>query len=295
MSSWESENRLNRHITLSHGRRLGFAEYGDPSGRPVLFFPGTPSGRLFHHPEESIALSLGARIITVDRPGFGLSDFQADRTLLHWPQDVIQLADALDIGRFALVGISGGAPYAMACALEVPERLTAAGVISGVGPTARLGGTRGMSRQRRLGVEVGRHIPWLTRPLLWLMSNPQRNPERYIGNIAAQSSKTDRVILARPEIKSMLITNWLEATRPGLRGYAWEARMFSRPWGFRLEDVDLDVHLWHGEEDLSIPVTVGRYLADAIPACHSTFIHSEGHFLFFEHWRGILETMVASA
>ena len=103
-----------------------------------------------------------------------------------------------------------------------------------------------MSRQKRLGVKVGRHVPWLARPLLWLVSNPQRDAERHFEEIAAQSSRTDRALLARSEIKAMLIENWVEATRVGLRGYAWETRMFSRPWGFRLEDIPMEVRLWHG-------------------------------------------------
>jgi pimeloyl-ACP methyl ester carboxylesterase len=289
------DHRLHQSITLADGRRLGFAEYGVPSGKPVFFFPGTPSGRLFHHPDESIAASVGARVITVDRPGYGLSDFQQGRTLLHWPQDVVQLADALGVDRFAVAGISGGSPCVAACAFGIPERLTASGMISGVGPTDGPDGTRGMSRQRRLGVKVGKYVPWLTRPLLWLASNPQRNAERYFEGIAAHSSKTDRAILARPEIKTMLIDNWVDATRAGLRGYAWETRIFSRPWGFDLKDISVDVHLWHGEEDVSIPASVGRRVAEAIPDCHSTFVHSEGHFLLFEHWREIIGTMVASA
>lgn len=290
-----SESRLCQRLTLVDGRRLGYAEYGAPAGTPVIFFPGTPSGRLFHHPDESIAVSLGARVITVDRPGFGLSDFQPERSLLDLPQDVVQLADALELDRFAVAGISGGAPYVAACAFNIPERLTAAGIVSGVGPTDGPDGTRGMSRERRLGVIVARHVAWLTRPLLWRVSNPQRSGERYFENIAAQSSVRDRAILARPEIRAMLIRNWSEANRHGVRGYAWETVIFSRPWGFRLEDIAMDVNLWHGEEDASMPIAVGQYMARTIPTCHATFIHDEGHFLLFDHWREILGTMVASA
>ncbi|MFN2241868.1 MAG: alpha/beta fold hydrolase, partial [Anaerolineae bacterium] len=79
-------------ILLSSGRRLGFAEYGDPEGEPVLYFHGAPSSRLLH-PDEEITRSLGARLIILERPGFGLSDFQPGRRLLDWPDDVIEAAD----------------------------------------------------------------------------------------------------------------------------------------------------------------------------------------------------------
>jgi pimeloyl-ACP methyl ester carboxylesterase len=293
VSSWESEHRLNQLISVSDGRRLGFAEYGDPSGRPVLFFPGTPSGRLFHHPDESIALSLGARIITIDRPGFGLSDFQEGRTVLDWPDDVTALAGTLGLDRLAVVGLSGGAPYVAACAFKIPERLSAAGIVSGVGPTDWPGATEGMQRRRRLGATVARNVPCLVRPLLWRLSNPHRDGEKYFDRIQAQSSERDQGILSQRDVKAMLIENWMEATRAGLRGYAWETVIFSRPWGFSLESISMEVHLWHGDDDASIPLSVGQHVAGAIPSCRATTLAGEGHFLFFDHWRDILAAMVS--
>jgi len=156
-----SDRRLHQQITLADGCTLGFAEYGVPDGIPILFFPGTPSGRLFHHPDESIAVSLGARVITIDRPGYGLSDFQRNRALLNWPDDVEELADALGFDRFPVAGISGGAPYVAACALRIPERLTAAGIINGLGPTDWQGAVEGMPGERSVGVRLGRRAPWL--------------------------------------------------------------------------------------------------------------------------------------
>jgi pimeloyl-ACP methyl ester carboxylesterase len=288
-----SDPRLHQAISLPDGRTLGFAEYGDPSGRPVFFFPGTPSGRLFHHPDESIALSLGARVFAIDRPGYGLSDFQPGRTLLDWPDDVVHLADALGIHRFSVAGISGGGPHVVACAFRIPDRLIAAAIVSGLGPIEGQGAMEGVPRERRIGVRLGRRAPWLVRPLLWLTLNPHRSPQRFYQRMCDQSSQVDRAILARPEIRAMLVANWAEANRSGVRPYAWETVIFSRPWGFRLEDIAMQVRLWHGEEDASMPIAVGHYLARTIPKCHSTFLPGEGHFLLFDHWGEILAAMVS--
>jgi pimeloyl-ACP methyl ester carboxylesterase len=293
MPTPDSPLTTDKRIQLRDGRSLGYAEYGDPAGKPVVFFQGTPSSRLFRHPDESIAASLGARIITMDRPGFGLSDSQAGRTLLDWPDDVVELADALEIDRFAVAGISGGGPYVAACAFKIPHRLTKAAIISGVGPTDSPEATQGMPRARRLGVTVARHAPWLLRPLLWLVGNPRRNPERYFEQITTQVSESDRVVLAQPEIRAMLIENWAEATHAGIRGFAWESLIFSHPWGFRLEDITMEIHLWHGEEDVSTPLPIARYMASAIPNCHATFLPGEGHFLLFNHWEEILAVLVS--
>ncbi|MBU1879209.1 MAG: alpha/beta hydrolase, partial [Chloroflexi bacterium] len=120
-------------ILLPDGRRLSYAEYGDPAGAPVFLFRGTPSSRLACHPDDTIATDLGARVIVTERPGFGRSDFQPGRTLLDWPADVVALADALGLDRFAIVGTSGGGPHAAACAYRIPQRLTLAAIVSGVG------------------------------------------------------------------------------------------------------------------------------------------------------------------
>jgi pimeloyl-ACP methyl ester carboxylesterase len=293
VSAVDSIPRLHQSFALSDGRRLGFAEYGDPRGKPVLFFPGTPSGRLFHHPDESIALSLGARIVTVDRPGYGLSDFQRNRTLLQWPEDVEQLADGLGLHRFAVAGVSGGAPYVAACALRIAPRLTTAAMISGLGPTDWPGAVEGMPGERRVGVRLGRRAPWLVRPLLWLRLNPRRNPERFYERMVGQSSQVDRSVLARADIRNMLITNWSEANRNGVRGYAWETVIFSRPWGFGLRDLPMEIRLWHGTEDASMPLGHAQYLAATFPRCSAKFLEGEGHFLLFDHWEEILASLVS--
>ena len=75
------QNTSDKIISLRDGRRLGYAEYGDPDGKPVFFFHGLPGSRRQRHPDNSIAIKLGARIIAIDRPGYGLSDFQQGRTI----------------------------------------------------------------------------------------------------------------------------------------------------------------------------------------------------------------------
>src|SRR5215471_4610530 len=104
LSTMNRYNTFNKVISLRDGRTLGYAEYGDPNGKPVFFFHGLPGSRLQRHPDESIATGLGARLITIDRPGYGLSDFQQARTLLDWPDDVTQLANSLRIDQFAAIG-----------------------------------------------------------------------------------------------------------------------------------------------------------------------------------------------
>ncbi len=157
--------------------------------------------------------ALGVRLFVLERPGYGLSDFQKGRQLLDWPEDVSAFADALGIDRFPVIGVSGGGPYAAACAYKIPQRVTRAAIVSGVGPTDLPGSLEEMPRIRQLGALVARHAPWLLGTVLWLIANPQRNPERFFERMAAGNSPVDQEIISQPEIKAMLLENYEEATR----------------------------------------------------------------------------------
>jgi len=278
-------------VILVDGRALGYAEYGDPSGKPVLYFPGTPSSRLLHPPLDPTT-ALGARLLVLERPGYGPSDFQSGRQLLDWPYDVISFADAQGMDRFPVVGVSGGGPYAAACAFKIPERVTKAAIVSGVGPTELPGSIEEMPRIRRMGVSVARHVPWLLGTVLWLTANPQRNPERFFERMASGNSPVDQQILSQPEIKTMLMENYREATRLGVRGFAQDSIILSNPWGFRLEDITIPVFLWHREEDANVSISAARYMACTIPNCTATFLPGRGHWLFYEIWEDILRLIL---
>lgn len=270
---------------------MGYAEYGNPEGRPVFLFHGTPSSRLLH-PDEAITAALGVRLIVMDRPGFGRSDFQPGRTFLDWPDDVEELADLQLIDRFAVVGGSGGGPYVAACAYQTPQRLVAAAMVGSMGPVDVQGATEGMPWIRIAGASIGRRAPWLLRPLMWLLQHPGRNPERFFNRYTAHNPQPDRILLAQPEFQSMLKASYAESARQGIRGFAWEVRLVSHPWGFRLEDIPMEVQIWHGGLDTSTPLAMAQYMANAIPNSRFVIRPNEGHFMLYTHWQEILTSLL---
>ncbi len=172
----------SQSLTLSDGRNLAYAEFGDAHGRPVFFLHGQPGNRLFRHPDDGIASSLGIRLITVDRPGYGPSDFQPRRRLLDWPHDVGALADALGLDRFAVLGFSAGGPYAAVCACRIPHRITRVGLVDSAPPMHLPEIRRGSPRLLRLNHALARHSPLLlklTFRLFWWFS--RRGPHRRTG------------------------------------------------------------------------------------------------------------------
>ena len=285
---------INQQIKLHDGRLLGYAEYGEFEGKPVFYFHGMHSSRLSGQLFDMAALRLNARVIAIDRPGTGLSDFKPGRKLIDWPDDVIELADALGIDRFAVIGISAGGPYSAACAFKIPERLTAVAIVSGVSPTNVPGVTPGSWERHRFS-SLAIRFPWLMRLLLRMGDrHARRHPDRFISQFTANLAEQDREVFTRREVRQNFIDDVLEADRSGTRGVVWDMIVLSRPWGFRLQDLSTEIYLWHGELDRVVPPSMGRYMADVIPNCQAKFLVDDGHVsLIVNHIEEILGVLVS--
>jgi len=281
------EDRLNQTIQLEDGRTLGFAEYGDPAGKPVFYFHGSPSCRLDWSifGDEAWAQGHGVRFVAIDRPGMGLSDYQKDRTLVDWPDDVVELADALRIETFAVWGLSGGGPYASVCAWRLAQRLTAAAIVSGVGPFSELPAIyEQIYPSSRRFWKLTRDRPFLSRLFLQVSRGGMALfPGRFVAAMAAELPECDRPYLL--ERQATLGATLRESLRHGARGGQHDAWLVQQPWGFRLEEVTTRVYIWYGEADLSTPVAMGRYLAERIPGCEARFFEGEGHLSLVNKYR----------
>jgi len=170
-------------IHLSDGRKLGYAEYGTPAGKLIFYFHSHPGSRINGRFMDQIAKKIGVRIIAPDRPGCGLSDFKPERTFLDWPQDVLELADHLEIDKFAVLGASGGGPYAAVCANNIPQRVTRAGLLASVGPMHEKGLSRGMQASNRIIFGVAKYFPKLVPYLLAGTARGVETPARMISQL----------------------------------------------------------------------------------------------------------------
>jgi pimeloyl-ACP methyl ester carboxylesterase len=285
-------NRHNQTIKLPDGRALGFAEYGDFNGSPVFFFHGQPGNRLFRHPDEALTDSLDVRLICVDRPGFGLSTLHPDRELLDWPGEVIRLADALGIDQFAVIGFSAGGPYALACAKTIPERLSGVSVISGTAPMHLSELRKGMNPILRLNHTLFRYakpLLYLSFRLYWPVA--RKNPMSFYEAAKKHTSKSDLDVIARPGVMDFFMATWIENLRVDSYGYAYDAEVLFRGWGFDVADISNEVHLWWGELEDEYINQAMRYLAERLPHNHTHSWPEAGHFGWVDHWEEILVEM----
>lgn len=276
---------------LKDGRRLAYSEQGDLSGWPVFFVHGNPGSRLPFNPDNnSITQKLGVRLITPDRPGYGLSDFQPHRKLLDFTSDITELAESLGLDTFSLFGFSAGGPYVAACAYKIPERIKHAAIVSGVSPFDHKGFYDGMNRAWRMAFMISRYLPFsLLRALIWIQTvKVKKDPEKAISDFGSTLTQSDRVIISRPQVREALIKNRLEATRQGAKGWAKEAKILTSPWGFSLKSITLPIDLWYWEDDMVVPVQMGRYIAANIPATHLYIYPGGGHMSVIDKWETIL-------
>jgi pimeloyl-ACP methyl ester carboxylesterase len=239
---------------------------------------------------------MGVRLICVDRPGYGGSTFQAGRQILDWPNDLSALADALGIQTFVVAGHSGGGPYALACAFCLPERVSAAAVLSGAGPVDTPGAADGLTPLHWLAFKIGRYSPWpLTRALTWLFFHKAADdPARAIDIDARERSTADDDVLKIPGVRENCIQSDVEAYRQGLTGFTWDVRLLTRPWGFALEGIKVPVHLWHGTADDFTTSGMASHMAKTIPDCNARIYQGEGHMLLIPRWKEVLSTLRAA-
>ena len=285
-------------LHLRDGRSLGYREFGDPDGLPVFLFHGIPGSRLGARVIADQAARHGLRVIGTDRPGIGLSTFQRGRTFLDWPADLKEIADALELDQFAVIGNSGGSAYVMACAHRMPERLTFAGIISGMGPVdvPRWQEELRLPRVRRILIAIGRRSPYLACRMAGPVLQREIDPARAgaLERIKSEMSAADRRLLDQPDVAHVVLEDAAEALAQGALGVTWDLLLYTRPWGFKLRDIKFPIHLWHGDDDITVPPIFGQTMAERVPHSRATFWPDEGHLMAISRAEEIIETIKAT-
>lgn len=259
-----------REKTLPDGRRLSFAEYGDPGGEPVLAFHGTPGSRLFGAQLHDAGREAGVRVVAPDRPGFGGSAFRPAR-IADWPDDAAALADHLDLDEFGVLGFSGGGPFALATAADLDGRVAGVAVVGGVAPPAAP--HRGLGVGGRLFRALPRYLPWTLAPLFWLSLRVARRngPPQVLGQLTDEPVG-DVAVAEGTTVAEAVYGEFLTALDGGTVGTVRESELFTGPWAFDPADVATRVDLWHGEADGNVPISAGRWIADRLPDCEARFV-----------------------
>ncbi|MFF5707308.1 alpha/beta fold hydrolase [Streptomyces sp. NPDC012794] len=277
-----------REVITDDGRTLAVEEWGVPSGLPVVYLHGSPMSRLARHPDDALFRAAGVRLITYDRPGFGCSTPSSGRRVVDAAADVAVIADALGLGRFAVLGVSGGGPHALAFAAVYPGRVTRVGVLASLAPrdAAGLDWTAGMNEGNRRSAAAaltGRHAVM-----------------EHLANVGTAGlpplPEVEQRVLSRPDVSAMLGAAFAEAVRPGLDGWVDDVMaLFGTGWGFDPAAISVPTRLWHGGLDTLVPPAHGEWLAARIPSATLTRQADAGHGGHFDATPAMLGWLVGDA
>ena len=284
-------DRLARVLHLRNGRRLGFAEYGAPDGQPVVALHGTPGARTMFAVADQAARAKGIRIIAPDRAGYGLSEAHHFDTLADTAGDIEALADWLGLDRFTLAGYSGGAPHALAAALLMGDRIERVALISPVGLVADGAHVPMTSVQHFIFSYLG-HSQFAARMyfhgvrsmMAWLPGGAEMLVTQY-------ASASDRAILCRPGLRELLDLTMHEGLCTSVDGAVQDLRLYCRPWGLPLHELETPAHIWQGAADTIVAPEAAYQLAKALPNCTLEVLQDMGHYWLFGAFEGILETI----
>lgn len=281
-------------LRLPDGRHLTFVETGPPDGRPVIYCHGAIGSPLRDAVNlEPITQRLHVRHIAVNRPGFGGADPTCGRTVTAFADDLIALADALALDRLYLVGVSAGGPYVLAAAHAMGERVIRAAVCSSLSPLCAPHRTPGMPLRIRLGLTALAAMPGIARRLgNALMPVLNRHPSLLHQVIAAHAAPAERARLGDPGERQAAGTSFLNATAYGVGGMIEDYLTYSRGWGFRPEDVEPEVQVWHGGLDPLVPIEHALQLAVSLPACRVFVDPDEGHHFFRRRLEEIMTVLL---
>ncbi|ADB33135.1 alpha/beta hydrolase fold protein [Kribbella flavida DSM 17836] len=273
-------------VITEDGRTLAVEEWGVPDGRPVLYAHGSPMSRLARYPDDRLFTELGVRLITYDRPGFGHSTPHPGRRVVDGADDIAAIADALDLGRFPVFGVSGGGPHALAFAARHPARITRVATLASPAPcdAEGLDWTAGMMDGNRGSAAAARQ--------------GRAQLAEYLATVESEDlakllPPAERAVLTRPEVQAMLSAAFAEALRPGMDGWIDdELALFGTPWGFDPAAITVPATLWHGDLDTVIPVSHAIWLAGRIRSATLVQAPEAGHVGHFEATPAILRWLL---
>jgi pimeloyl-ACP methyl ester carboxylesterase len=273
------------NVDRPDGSSLRITAGGDPQGLPVFFLSGTPGGGLLYRGHTDDAEARGLRLIGYDRPGYGGSSRRPGRTVADAAVDVAAIADALRLERFAVWGISGGGPHALACAALLPDRVVAVATLASVAPfdAEGLDWFAGMGEDNLEEFAAARSGAGPLGAALGLQAQAMfaGGPVALAESMRSLLSDVDAAALD-DALGAWVFDNMRAAIGGSPDGWVDDDVAFVKPWGFDVADIAVPALLWQGEQDRFVPPSHGAWLAEHIPGVEAHLSPDDGHLTLLE-------------
>lgn len=284
------------HVTLN-GRSIAYSDSGPPDGIPVLLCHGLPGAHV-QIPSHAVLHHHGVRMIIIDRPGFGLSDPQVQRSINSWRYDALAVLDQLGIERVVLLPFSAGTPYALALASNHPERISRLHVVSGMGLTTRADIDQ-MTLFNRLQHSFGHTMPDFITHLVARISNVVIGKGPKAGRFGIWLMRNtftpaENIYAKAPEgqvFRDMLA----ESFRQGYHSYLQDLGLITVDWGVDVTPITHPITCWYGDADRITPPSAGEKIRQYLPQTTMRVFPGVGHLLIFMYWDELIAHLASEA
>ena len=274
-------------VRLSDGRSLGWAEWGSPDGVPVLLCPGAATSRWLGFGPGAVE-ALGARLVSVDRPGLGVSTPAPGRTFADFADDMRRLCVLRELGTPAVVANSQGAPFAIACA--------EAGIASAMALVS--------AADEVAAPEFAAALPADLRGLIDQVASDPGGAEEFLAGFTADamwrmvmdaSPPCDLAVYRDADFAAAYRKALDEGFAQGAAGYARDTVLAMGRWPFDLDKIIVPVDIWYGEHDTSHSPDHGAFLSTRLPTARRSVVPGAGGSLLWTHAEPILTSLLAKA
>ena len=251
----------------------------------MLVLAGSPNSRHLFGGHVELAQKQGIRLVGYDRPGYGGSSPHPGRTIADVAADVRCIADALGVERFAVWGISGGGPHALACAALLKDRAVAVAALASLAPFEAEGldyydgmGELNVEDMKLMlaDPEAARAKTILDREMMM-----EATPEGIRAFMKTLLSPTDAAMLTG-ELAQHMARSIRDGLAPGIEGWWDDGWAMQQPWGFQVSQIRAPLMLWHGRQDRFVPFGHGKWLAAHIPGVEAHLTDDDGHLTLTE-------------
>jgi pimeloyl-ACP methyl ester carboxylesterase len=268
-------------FTVPDGRTLDVFVAGPEDGIPLVFHHGTPSAGLPFEPFVRLAADRGLRWVSYSRPGYGDSSRHQGRSVADCAADVESILDRLGADRFFTGGGSGGGPHTLACAALLPDRVLGCAAIAAVAPFEAdgLDWFDGQGPENVAEWNAALEGPETLSSFMKEEGDALReadDPQAWIDAIAGLLPEVDRSVLTG-DYATHQLANTRRALAEGTWGWFDDDYAFLKAWGFSLDDIQVPVAVWQGDEDLMVPFAHGRWLAANVAGARPHLLPGQGH------------------
>lgn len=290
-----SNDVIERQIRLDDGRRMGYAEYGDPAGRPVVFCHSVYGCRYEIPPGHYMLRDHNLRFVIPDRPGVGLSDPRCLSAYTDWVDDLVQLAAHLGLGRFDIAGFSAGGNYALAAAWRLPMMIDRVLVVSPTPPMTSLRDLGAVPATHKIALALAMKLPNIAVQVYGALSKgAMKSPERFLSEILPAAALEKRE-LALPDIREVYRACIPEMVKHGTRGMPLELCYLVQRWNFDLTGIRQPIQFWRGQVDGHVPAVIAEKLMAEIPGATVRRFPDRGHMILHTEWNSLVEELADSS